>query len=249
MNRLYINCDSGNRPRFHIPWNYHLSLQSFIYDAIGEYDPPLATELHQFPHAPNFAFSEFIQTGPFSHNEDGLACERGYFVVTSDDDTILNAVANYATADGELSLGHTSVPVEGIEIEPVTPTSGETQFKTLSPIAVSERDPEETPREWYRPEDPMWFARLKDNVRDRFDAIHETGLPDNFRFKMTDIEWSKPKLLQVTNDIEIPCTRAGFTLDIDPATSQFIQTQGVGEKTGVGFGAVMPTDQIPAWWA
>jgi CRISPR-associated endoribonuclease Cas6 len=249
MHRLYINCDSGSSPRFHLPWNYHLSFQSFIYDALGEYNPELATELHQFPHAPNFAFSEFIHTGPFSHNEDGLACERGYFILTSDDDDIINAVANYATAHDGLSLGHTSVPVEAVEVEPVAPTSGETKFKTLSPIAVSEVNADEEPRDWYRPDDPMWFSRLKENVRDRLNATREDSIQDNFRFKMTDIEWSKPKLLKINSEVDIPCTRAGFVLDTDPVTSQFIQTQGLGEKTGMGFGGVMPTNQIPAWWA
>jgi CRISPR/Cas system endoribonuclease Cas6 (RAMP superfamily) len=44
--RLYIYADSGSAPRFHLPWDYHISFRSFVYDALQTHEPDLAEELH-----------------------------------------------------------------------------------------------------------------------------------------------------------------------------------------------------------
>lgn len=246
--RVYINIDSGSNPRFHIPWNYHLSIQSFIYDALNEYEPELATKLHQSPYAPPWSYSNFIQTGPFNATRDGLTCERGYFVISSPNLKILNAVANYARHNQELKVGHTTIPVTNVEVEPFEGKSGEQTIKTLSPIAISERSTE-TPRDWYQPNDPMWFSRLKENIKERMEYISENGLPEDFKFKLNSVEWTESKLKKVSEGAEIPCTRLTFKIEMDKATSEFIQTHGMGEKTGMGFGNVMAYEDIPNWWS
>lgn len=121
-----------------LPWNYHLSFQSFIYNGLGKYEPELASELHQNKHAPPFNFSEFIATGPYKSTDDGLLAERGYWVVTSDDSRIIDAVANYARHDKKLTLGHTTVPVTSVEIEKIEGVE-KARYKTMSPIYKSKK--------------------------------------------------------------------------------------------------------------
>lgn len=238
--RLYITADSGQSPRFHLPWNYHQSMASFIYDALNRYVPELATELHQHEHAPPFAFSEFIQTGPYSTDDDGLSCERGYWTVTSSNDQILEAVANHARQH-ELKLGHTTVPVEGVELDTIEGVES-AKYRTLSPIYVSQyRD---NRREDLVPSDGMWFARLRDNVRDRMKA--QWGqTPDHL--VIDDVYWWKQKRLRV-GDGWASGARMKVDIEADPETSHYIQQQGLGERTGMGFGTVMPIIHIPEEW-
>lgn len=242
--RLYIYADSGTAPRFHIPWDTHLSFQAFVYDAVNEYAPEYATTLHQDPHAPSFSFSEFLQTDSYTVTDDGLLCEGGYWIINSPDKELLTACANYAQARNELTLGHTTVPVTGVEVDNIRAIDGQTRYKTVSPIAVSDPSADrESPTEWYRPDDGMWYARVCQNVRDRLLARHEDADP---QFVIDQLHWTDPKLLKVGPDAEIPCTRCELTLTCDEQTSQFIQEEGVGEKTGMGFGTVVPvSEQIP----
>jgi len=238
--RLYINADSGQQPRFQLPWNYHQSIVSFIYDALSRYEPELAADLHQLEHAPPFAFSEFIQTGPYDTADEGLSCERGYWTITSDEIRILEAVANQAR-DEEMTLGHTTVPIESCEIEKIEGVES-ARYRTLSPVYVSQY--QDGRREDLTPNDGMWYARLRDNVRDRMEAQWgET--PD--RLVVDEVHWWKQKRLRVGDGW---CSAARMELDIiaDTDTSHYIQQQGLGERTGMGFGTVMPQNQIPEEW-
>jgi len=219
-----------------------LSFQSFIYNALDKYEPELATKLHQHEHAPPFSFSEFIQTGPYQPTDDGLLCERGYWVVNSDDTRIIDAVANHARHH-EMKLGHTEVPVEGVEMEPIEGVQ-EAKYRTQSPIYVSTRD-EEGQRQDLLPEDGMWFSRLVDGVRDRMEAIRETTPSEFF---IDDVDWWKAKRLRVAENGWVQCARMGIEIRTDEKTSAFIQQQGLGERSGLGFGCVMPVDAIPAEW-
>lgn len=233
--RLYIVADSGRAPRFHLPWNYHQSMMSFIYEALGEYAPELAADLHQHPHAPPFSFSEFIQTGPYQTTEDGLSCERGYWVVTSSSSELLEAVANHARHH-EMQLGHTTIPVDGVELAPIELVD-EARYRSLSPVYVSEyRDDD---RYDLFPDDGMWYARLCENLGDRMQA-HCEQRPDTL--SIAEVHWWKNKRLRV-GDGWAGATRMELTIHTDPATSRFLQQQGLGERTGMGFGNVMPLSE------
>ncbi len=216
-------------------------MQAFIYDALNNHEPEFATELHQFPHAPPFVFSEFVQTGPYQTNEDGLTCERGYWVVNSDQKKLIDAVANQARQD-EIQLGHTKVPIEGVDIEAVE-TERRAKYRTMSPVYVSQYEGEK--RVDLHPDDGMWFARVRDNVRDRMEANWEET-PNELVIE--DVHWFKTSRLRTSGDGWATGTRMELTLRTDPRTSEFIQTMGLGERTGLGFGCVMPVDQIPERW-
>lgn len=238
--RLYINVDSGNQPRFHLPWNYHLSVIATIYDALNRYEPEIATEFHQSPHAPPFSVSEFVQTGPYQTNDDGLSCERGYWILNSDDTRIVDAVANYARHQ-EFEVGHTTVPVESVELDTIEGVT-DARYRTLSPIYVSQyRDDR---REDLFPSDGMWYARLQQNVTDRMEAMREETVD---QFSIDEVHWSKEKRLRV-GDGWCSATRMELSIRADEQTSTFIQEQGLGERTGMGFGCVVPVDHIPAEW-
>lgn len=239
---MFIIADSGRQPRFQLPWNYHLSFVSFIYDALDEYEPELATDLHQHEHAPPFSFSEFIQTGPYQATEDGLSCERGYWVVNSNDPRILDAAANHARHH-EMSLGHTEVPIEGVELEPIEGVL-EATYRTLSPLYVS-RYNGDGDREGLLPNDGMWFHELIDGVKGRMEAV--TGERPS-EFAIEDVDWWKSKRLRVAKNGWVQCARMGLEIRTDETTSEFIQQQGLGERSGLGFGCVMPVNQIPAEW-
>jgi CRISPR-associated endoribonuclease Cas6 len=213
---------------------------SFVYDALNEHEPEIAADLHQHPHAPPFAVSEFVQTGPYQATDDGLTCERGYWTVTSNDQAILEAVANHAR-HREMVLGHTKVPVEGVELEQIEAVE-RARYRTLSPVYASQYRDER--REDLFPDDGMWYVRLRDNVRDRMEARREETPA---QFDIEDVHWWKQKRLRV-GDGWASATRMEFTLRTDSTTSHFVQQQGLGERTGMGFGTVMPISHIPEEW-
>lgn len=246
MTRLYIHADSGQQPRFFLPWNYNLSFQSFVYDALGQYEPELATELHQLKHAPPFSFSNFIQTGPYTPYEDGLSCTRGYWVVNSDNDAIINALANYAEKR-ELRLGHTDVPVISTDVETISGESGTRDYKTVSPVAVGEMPYDRNgTREWYGSEDEMWVTRMHESVRDRIEHRFDT---QDVEFRIREVRRPDRKVKRVKNDIKIPCTRFSFSAEVDNQVDRFLRTHGLGEKTGQGFGTVVQDGEIPERWS
>lgn len=230
--------DSGRRPRFSLPWNYHLSVQSAIYDALDRYAPKVATELHQLPHDPPFAFGEFVATAPYDVGDEGISFDQGLLPVTSDRTEILEAIASHATG-GDLTLGHTTLPVVGTDLEP-THGVGMATYRTMSPVCVSRNTDGE--REYLRPDSGAWHVRLYESVRDRLEG--EWGLPDEFEFSVESIEWSKPKRLRVGGGWA-NCTRFEATIRTDRTTSEFIQQHGLGERTGMGFGCVIPIDHLP----
>ena len=142
-----------------------------------------------------------------------------------------------------MKLGHTEVPVEGVEMEPIEGVQ-EAKYRTQSPIYVSTRD-EEGQRQDLLPEDGMWFSRLVDGVRDRMEAIRETTPSEFF---IDDVDWWKAKRLRVAENGWVQCARMGIEIRTNEKTSAFIQQQGLGERSGLGFGCVMPVDAIPAEW-
>lgn len=169
-------------------------------------------------------------------------CERGYWVVNSDDARILDAVANHARHH-EMKLGHTTIPVDGVEMEPIEGVES-AKYRTLSPIYVSYYT-EDGEREDLLPSDGMWFNDLIDGVRGRMEAMdHDTPS----KLVIEDINWWKNKRLRVAENGWVRCARLAADIRTDAQTSEFIQQQGLGERSGLGFGCVMPVDQIPAEW-
>lgn len=245
--RLYVHADCEEKPRFRLPWNYHLSVVNFVYDSIGQENPEKATELHQLPDSPPFSFSNFIQTGPFQTVEDGISFSKGFFCFSSEDQEIIQSLANNIPSGGEMMIGNTKVPVVDHTVESVTGYDEEVEYETLSPIAISEQHVEEgETREWYLPSDSMWASRIKENLEGRIDG--RNGLHDEFRFKVSDFEWVDKKVKRLTSEVEIPCARARFTLDTDGKTSKFIQNNGLGQRTGMGFGSVIPVEDMHQKW-
>lgn len=225
---MFVITDSGQQPRFHLPWDYHLSVQSFIYDAVEAYEPELAEELHSQNHAPPFSYSQFIQTGDYSTDSDGIACEAGYWIFNTDDVRIIDALANHARA-GELTVGHTTVPVVGTELKE---THGVTEawYRSVSPIYISRwRDDR---RESLLPEDDAWATELRRSVKNRLE--HREGLPDDFRLDVGEVHRWKQKSLRITKDRWYKCARCEVTLRTDRTTSEFIQKYGSGKRRAWG---------------
>lgn len=244
--RLYIHADTQNKPMFQFPWDYHLSLTSFVYDCLSKYDEKLASQLHQSENPPPFSFSNFMQTGPFRANDKGLLFTRGYLSVSSIDSRIVEAVRQYLLEkESSLKIGHTDVPVVGQTVENVTGESGTVTYETLSPIALGEQpySSDQGTREWYLPSDPMWSARLRENVRKM--KKEREGLPEEFMFRVKDYNWVDKKVKRLTEDVEVPCARMSLDIEADEQTSEFIQKFGVGERTGLGFGNIIRKQDMP----
>jgi CRISPR-associated endoribonuclease Cas6 len=135
------------------------------------------------------------------------------------------------------------VPVEGVEMEPIEGVS-EAKYRTLSPIYLSYKG-EDGSRKDLLPTDGMWHSYLVDNVRDRMEAI-QGETPSEFF--IDEIDWWKEKRLRVAENGWGKCARMAIHLRMDEATSEFIQQEGLGERSGLGFGCAMPIEQIPAEW-
>jgi CRISPR-associated endoribonuclease Cas6 len=140
-------------------------------------------------------------------------------------------------------LGHTEVPIEGVEMEPIQGVA-EAKYRTMSPVYVSQYDSDGN-RKGLLPNDGMWFSEVVDNIRNRMEAI-EGQVPDHLSIE--DIDWWKQKRLRVAENGWVQCARMGVEIHTDESVSEFIQTQGLGERSGLGFGCVMPVEHIPEEW-
>lgn len=237
--RIFVIADCGQQPRFHLPWDYHLSVQAFVYDALETHEPELSEELHEQNHAPPFSYSQFIQTGPYETGEDGLTCESGYWIINTDDARIVDAVANHARGN-QLTVGHTRIPVAGVELKEVHGIT-EGRYRAMSPIYISHCTDER--RETLFPDDNAWATELRRSVKGRMKA--RDVLPSDFRLDIGPIHWWKQKSLRITENRWYKCARCELTIRSDRNTSQFIQEQGIGEASGMGMSCVMPKTQIP----
>ena len=237
--RLYIYADAGDRPPFHLPWGYHLSFRAFVYDALDEYAPERAEAIHDTDHAPPFSFSEFVQTASVDAGDAGLACQSGFWIVNAGDTALVDAVANHARGR-QMTLGHTTVPVDGDEVGQIEPeTHG--RYRTVAPIfSTIYRDDS---RVELRANDPMWAAQLRQSVRRRMEAREYST--DEFQFDIEAVHGWDEDGMRVASDHVRSCTHAEFTLRTNPLTSRFVQRQGIGEGSGVGLSTVVPVDHLP----
>lgn len=237
--RLYIHANAGSRPPFHLPWGYHLSFKSFLYDALDRHVPKLAKQLHDSNRAPPFSFSEFVQTAPVSASDAGIACEAGFWLVNSEDTRVVDAVANHARGQ-EMTLGHTTIPVDGVELNQIE-SETHARYRTLSPIFASiDRDGTRTP---LHPDDPMWGSRLRQSVHGRMEG-HDYDVTE-FRFDLEAVHGWEEEGMRVSSDHVRSCTHAEFTLRSDPLTSRFVQRHGIAEGSGLGLSTVIPVDHLP----
>lgn len=241
--RLYIHINKKGKPQIHLPWNYHISMTSFMYESIGDGDNRTASLLHQDNNAPPYSFSNFMHMGPFQANEQGLFVSKGYFAITSDDEEIINYINDYVSKNN-LTIGNTSLPVVSTSIEQVNGYDGLHTYETLSPVCVGEMPYDSTKgtRDWYEPTDAMFASRLKESVRLKLD--HRGELHDDFTFKIKDYNWTDKKVKRINSEIEIPATRMSINIEMDERTSEFIQVQGLGERTGMGFGNIIAKEDM-----
>jgi CRISPR-associated endoribonuclease Cas6 len=217
-----------------------MSVRSFIYEALDTHEPELADELYESNSAPPFSFSEFVTTAPYKTSDSGLSCQAGYWVFNTSDARILDAIANHARAE-ELQVGHTVVPVDGVEMEQIEPVT-EACYESLSPVFTSiYRDDD---RVSLMPNEPMWAARLRDSVKRRMESAGR--LPDDFQFDIVEVENWESDGWRINENYVRPCAHCEFTLRTDETTSHFIQRQGIGEGSGVGLSCVIPSDHKPA---
>ncbi len=62
----------------------------------------------------------------------GLACQSGSWIVNAGDTALVDAVANHARGR-QMTLGHTTVPVDGDEVGQIEPeTHG--RYRTVAPV-------------------------------------------------------------------------------------------------------------------
>ena len=237
--RLYIHADSGQRPSFHIPWDYHMSFRAFIYDALDTHEPDLAKELYESNAAPPYSFSEFVTTAPYKATDSGLSCQAGYWVLNSSDARIIDAIANHARAE-ELQLGHTVIPVEGVEMEQIQPESN-AEYEALSPIySTIYRGDDRVP---LMPDDPMWAVQIRNSVQKRMKAAGR--FPEDFQLDIVEINSWESDGWRINEDHIRQCAQCEFELRADETTSHFIQRQGISEGSGVGLSCVMPIEHKP----
>lgn len=237
--RLYIYADAGNRPPFHLPWDYHLSFKAFIYDALSKHEPALADQIHESNRAPPFSFSEFVQTASVSASDSGLACESGFWTVNAEDTRLIDAIANHARGR-EMTLGHTTIPVDGVEVEQIVPET-RARYRTLSPVFASRhRDDSRVP---LHPDDPMWGSRLRRSVHGRMKG-REYDI-NEFQFDIEAVHAWEEDGMRVSSEYVRSCTHAEFTLRTDQLTSRFVQRHGISEGSGLGLSTVIPIKHLP----
>lgn len=244
---MRISAPDGTPP-FAVPWDYHLSLQSWVTEAVRARNERLADEMHKSETAPPYAFSRLVPTkqGHTDISEQhGLQMDDAVWFFTSDNQAVVEAIVEAAQEGAPpMKLGHTQLPVENVSFSEVLPYEEATEYVTLSPIAVSMR---RGGQQKYLPyDDPMWGRRAVELCRRQQAAWYEEGPSDEFQFDIRAVNQANVTTRKSPGGHrQVDCTVARLTIAADAQTSYHIQLQGVGARTGQGFGFVLPRKDIP----
>ena len=240
--RIRLTSPEGT-PEFTTPWDYHLSIHSWIQQSVQERAPEVAEEMHTNPTAPPYAFSRLVPTksGHTSISEQhGLQMDDAFLWVVSSNQTVLESVVEAAqTGNPPLTLGHTRAPVASVTIEDVEPYDQKAEYVTLSPIAVSMK--REGLIKYLPYDDPMWGRRVVDLCQKQQEEWYAGGADEEFKFDIQAVQDANVTTrTSPGGHRQVDCTVARLVITADAQTSYHIQLQGVGARTGQGFGFVMP---------
>ena len=208
-----------------VPFNYQRKLVGAFHKWLGE------NELHDDISLYSLSW---LGGGKMRHDKRGFNFRQGarFFISSPLQDLHTKAVSGIFQ-DQTIAWG---MKVAEVTLR-VTPDFGEAQcFKAQSPILIKRNQEDSKHQRYYYPQDPESSGFLTETLQSKLARL---SLPTDVRVRF-DPEYRNPrsKLVQY-RDMEIKATFCPVIVEGNTRAVQFAWEVGVGNSTGIGFGALV----------
>ena len=217
--RLHINLSPNTTT---VPFNYQKGLVSTLHQWLG----------------PN-PWHDDLSLYSLSWLSDGNRVENGFefpdgcqFFISTPMPELLERILSQNLLGRPLSWG---MMVSGIQLQPTPDFGPKARFKAQSPILIKRMLPGETNHKYFFPNNPVANLFLTETLNKK---LTKAGLPEKAKV-MFDPTYSNPKIRKITyNRIEIKAALCPVVVEGSPKAVAFAWEVGIGNSTGIGFGAV-----------
>ena len=219
--RIYLHLTPN---RTIVPFNYQLALVGAFHKWLGE------NELHDDISLYSLSW---LSHARIVRNKKGFDFPNGStFVVSAPNPELLSALVNGVFKGHEIRWG---MEVKEVTIQR-TPSFGSKQrFLAQSPILIK-RKLENRQQQFYYPKDEESDGFMTDTLQSK---LARAGLSTDVNV-MFDRSYEKPRIKMVRyRDINIKATLCPVIVSGDPRAVSFAWEVGVGNRTGIGFGALV----------
>ncbi|NJE84742.1 CRISPR-associated endoribonuclease Cas6 [Thermococcus sp. CX2] len=236
--RFAIRLLPKNEP-FKIPFNHQHKLQGLVYRRIQSVNPNLSLSLHN-PKVPKlFTYSLFMaEKRELAEDKSHLlGYRRGFFYFSTPIAEIAEAFIGGLLQKPEVELWGEKFTVEEVQALAEPQKLSGRKFVTLSPIAVTTKRVQfGKPRSYdLGPNEPEFYERIKENLREKYARIHGDRPPEEFEMKVLN---AKPKRFEVKPGIFQIAWHLVFRAYGDDELLRVGYQAGFGEKNSIGFGMV-----------
>ncbi|MEM3486356.1 MAG: CRISPR-associated endoribonuclease Cas6 [Candidatus Methanomethyliaceae archaeon] len=211
-------------------------------------DPEMGEWLHNYgwraaERGPRFKFFSYTPLygattyTPYDSKNLIFKKPEAHFYIASPEDRIIDLFIKGATSPAlsELKIGNVDFEVTGVEVMPRLKLGGLVVFKTLSPILISKSRISEGPR-YLSADNPTLLAdRLKKNALLRW----KTWSGDNGVSLELEVLEAQTRIVQHGGiNFKFPSFTGLIKVQASTEVIEFLYDAGLGEKTGLGFGAL-----------
>ena len=217
--RIYLHLTPNSEP---VPFNYQQNLVGAFHKWLGE------NELHDSLSLYSLSWlSHGQQRGKWLDFPTGST-----FQVSAPDDELLSAMVRGVFHGHQISWG---MEVAEVSIQR-TPEFGEQQrFVAQSPILIKRKREGAQHHQYFYPSDPEANQLLTHTMQEK---LQRAGLSTDVSVAF-DPTYQNPKSKKVRyRGIDIKATLCPVIVQGDPRAVQFAWEVGVGNSTGIGFGAL-----------
>ena len=215
--RLYFNLTANTRP---VPFDYQRALTGFLHRCLGQNDLHDGLSL--------YSMSWFM---PGNRIDSGLNFPEGAtFFISAPDGSFLKALMEGIQDDPRVNWG---MEVHSITMRRTPDFGSHQHFFTQSPILI--KRPDDKGSRYYFPDDAESDNFMTETLQTKLRAA---GLSEDVAVAF-DRSYPNPRIRKITyNNIDIKATQCPITVTGDPRAVQFAWEVGVGNSTGIGFGAL-----------
>lgn len=217
--RIYLHLTPNTEP---VPFDYQHRLVGAFHKWLGE------NELHD-----DISLYSLSWLSHGHRRGRGLDFPNGStFQVSAPDDVLLSKMVQGVFSGHQISWG---MEVREVTIQR-TPDFGDRQrFIVQSPVLVKRKREGEKHHHYYYPSDPEANGLLTDTLRQKLERL---SLPADVTVAF-DPEFNRPRIKKIRyRDIDIKATYCPVIVQGDPRAVAFAWEVGVGNSTGIGFGAL-----------
>ncbi len=221
MLRIHLQLTPNTSP---VPFNYQVSLTGAFHKWLGENN-------HHHGELSLYSFS-WLDGG--KKVKEGLNFPNGAsWFISSYDDVVVKTIVKGIMDDGGLNFG---MEVAEIKIQPTPVFGPEERFTMASPVLIKRKDPSKEYETFYFWNDPIADSLLTETLQAK---LAKAGMADKDIQVSFDRDYPKAKTkVAEYKGIKNKGSLCPILLKGDPEAIGFAWNVGLGNSTGIGWGAV-----------